>query len=106
LDEADLLERLGDDTELVAEVLAVFLDDAPARLQAIDEAMAQGDPAELRAAAHALKGAAGSIAAVRLCEAAQALELASHAGRLDGDAAARVVSETGLLVSRLRARAA
>ena len=105
-DEADLLERLGDDAELVAEVLTVFLDDAPVRIEAINAALAQCDAAELRAAAHALKGAAGSIAAVRLYEAAQALEQGSHGGQLDAAAVALVVSETDTLTSTLRARAA
>jgi HPt (histidine-containing phosphotransfer) domain-containing protein len=106
LDEADLLERLGDDAELVAEVLAVFLEDAPVRLAAIHAALAQRDAAELRAAAHALKGAAASIAAIRLFEAAQALEHTSHDGQLDGAAVGRVVSETDALVAALQARAA
>lgn len=104
-DEADLLERLGDDAELVTEVLAVFLDDAPVRIEAITAALTHGDPVELRSAAHALKGAAASIAAVRLFEASQALEQASHAGQLDGGLVARVVSETDALTAALRARA-
>ena len=105
LDEADLLERLGDAAELVAEVLNVFLDDAPVRSDAITAALAQRDPVELRAAAHALKGAAGSIAAIRLYEASQALEQSSHAGQLDAALVSRVSAETDALVSTLRARA-
>jgi HPt (histidine-containing phosphotransfer) domain-containing protein len=103
-DEADLLERLGDDAELVAEVLTVFLDDAPVRVDAIRVALAQRDAAELRAAAHALKGAAASIAASALFEAAQDLEQTSHRGQLDSAAVDRVARETETLASALRAR--
>lgn len=106
-DEADLLERLSGDTELLAEVIAVFLDDCPARLQAINDAMTHRDPVELRTAAHAIKGAAGSLSAHRLFDAAQRLEHLVETSRLEasGDAVGRVTAETHDLIAALRRRA-
>jgi signal transduction histidine kinase/DNA-binding response OmpR family regulator/HPt (histidine-containing phosphotransfer) domain-containing protein len=100
----ELIERLGGDAELLAEVVRLFLDDCPRRLAAIDAAIDQGDPESLRTAAHALKGAAGTIAASAVFEAAQALERIGAERRLDAaDAARRVLArEAASLIETLR----
>ena len=82
LDTTELLERLSGDTELLAEVVVLFLEDCPDRVRAIDAAVRLGDPAEIRAAAHALKGAAGNMFAHRLFSAAAALEQLAEAGEM------------------------
>ena len=73
---------------MTREVIALFLQDTPLRLQAIAAAVAAGDAGALSTAAHALKGAAGNVGA-------NALHV--HAGELEAlakdhwpaDAAAR-----------------
>lgn len=82
LDAKELLERLSGDAELLAEVVALFLEDCPDRVQAIDAAVRLGDPTGVRATAHALKGAAGNMSAHRLFTAAEALEQLAEAGDL------------------------
>lgn len=74
-DLAGLRETAGEDDELVAEVIRLFIEDAPLLTAAIDKAVAQGDRIALREAAHALKGAAGSLNAANVAAAAAALEV-------------------------------
>lgn len=107
-DEAELSERLSHDAELEAEVIALFIEDCLERLGAIDNALAAGDGLELRAAAHALKGAAGNLSAHHLSAAAGALEhVASASGCASAaGAVARVKSDAGELLPLLRARLA
>lgn len=73
-DRAAALERLDHDHELLLDIVEQFVGDAPASLAAIDAAIQQGDGPALGDAAHALKGAAGYLAADEFCVAAQALE--------------------------------
>jgi PAS domain S-box-containing protein len=73
-DAAELLARLCGDTELMADVIAAFLEDCPARLDAIARAIGGSHAEELRAEAHALKGSAANLSARALFEAAQSLE--------------------------------
>jgi PAS domain S-box-containing protein len=73
-DAAELLARLCGDTDLMADVIAAFLEDCPARLDAIARALDESNAEELRAEAHALKGSAANLSATPLFEAAQALE--------------------------------
>ncbi|MEO7192182.1 MAG: response regulator [Vicinamibacterales bacterium] len=73
-DESSLERRLSGDRGLMAEVIHLFLDDLPARLAAIDDAISRGHSEDLHVAAHALKGAACNLSATRLSEAARVLE--------------------------------
>ena len=85
-------------------VIGIFLEDLPERLAAIGNSLtAAGD---LRAAAHALKGAALNLSAGRLVEAAQALERVGAESRMEAakDAALRVDAEAAALVDLLHQR--
>ena len=76
-------ERLGDDEDLLATVLATFLRDTPARLAALMSAIAQGAIEEVNRHAHQLRGVAANVGARQLAAlAAQADELAG-VGDLD-----------------------
>jgi 3-isopropylmalate/(R)-2-methylmalate dehydratase small subunit len=79
----ELLERLGDDEELVAEIVELFLDDAPQQIASIEAAVAAKDGEEIRNRAHALKGAAANMGAADLCEKARQMEMAAEGGRSD-----------------------
>jgi signal transduction histidine kinase/DNA-binding response OmpR family regulator len=68
------LERLGGDPELLSDAVHLFLDDCPARLTAIKAAVDAKDATRIKIEAHGLKGAAASLAAYRLFEAADVLE--------------------------------
>ena len=71
--------------EIVPQLLAAFLADAPTRMAAIETSGAVGDAAALARAAHAYKSAAGAVAANALADGLRRLEMA---GRADDLAAA------------------
>ncbi|HEV8209840.1 MAG TPA: response regulator [Vicinamibacterales bacterium] len=88
VDREQLLMRLGGDEELLTEVVDLFLADCPVRLTAIKAAVDARDAAGIRTAAHALKGAAGNLSAVRLVAATHTLERIGADGRLEATQAA------------------
>ena len=65
---------------MTREVVGLFLDDTPGRLDAIDQAVASGDATLLATAAHALKGSAGNVGARALHVTAGELESLARAG--------------------------
>jgi signal transduction histidine kinase/CheY-like chemotaxis protein/HPt (histidine-containing phosphotransfer) domain-containing protein len=82
-----LLERVAGDRQLLAEISRLFVDDAPAYLERIRQAIDCGNGEELRRAAHALKGAAANFEATAVVDAARTLEEMGHRGTLaDGEA--------------------
>jgi signal transduction histidine kinase/CheY-like chemotaxis protein/HPt (histidine-containing phosphotransfer) domain-containing protein len=107
-DESALLARLAGDAGLMATVIAVFLEDCPVRLAVIHNAVTAGDGASLRAAAHALAGAAGNLSAPGLFLAAKALEQTGAEFRAEAvDAAWRELSiEADRVVDQLQRRMA
>jgi HPt (histidine-containing phosphotransfer) domain-containing protein len=60
--------------DVLADVLGVFLADAPARIEAIATAASAGDAEALRRSAHTFKGAAAAIGATALQAACRELE--------------------------------
>jgi len=106
IDETDLLARVGGDAALAGEVLQLFADDAPARLAELNDAFALADLTRLRRAAHAIKGAAGTVGALALAASARELEQAAA----NADTAAlpggveRVRAASTLLDATLRER--
>ncbi len=79
-DQEGVLARLDGDAALGREILAVFLQDTPGRLAALEEAVHGGRSDEVRVLAHALKGAAANVGALAVSQAAQAVEKAARAG--------------------------
>ena len=70
------------------DVVRVFLDDCPVRLAAIKAAVDSRDADLIRTTAHALKGAAATLSAQSLFDAARMLERIGAEGRLDAAEAA------------------
>ncbi len=67
-----------EDEELLADIVEVFLRDAPKQIAKIQEAFRQDNLAQVSSSAHSIKGASGNLAGEPLYEAAQELEWASH----------------------------
>lgn len=84
IDRKELLARLDDDTELLAELVDLFLEDLPARMQGMREALAEDDVERLHELAHALKGSVGNLAATRAMAAATTLNKLARAGEREG----------------------
>ncbi|HKC82300.1 MAG TPA: Hpt domain-containing protein, partial [Gemmatimonadaceae bacterium] len=84
LDEDALIELVGGDRTLAGELAELFLDDLEPRVTEITASVDGRDADRLRAAAHALRGSAGSLKAANVANAAGALEAIGHSGTLDG----------------------
>jgi HPt (histidine-containing phosphotransfer) domain-containing protein len=78
-----LESQVEGNTELMAEVIRLFLNEYPRLMGEVERAVASGDAAGLRFAAHRLKGAVVHFGARRAVEAAQALEELGAAGTID-----------------------
>jgi HPt (histidine-containing phosphotransfer) domain-containing protein len=82
-----MLERLGGDTELLDDVLVVFLEECPKMLEQVRGAVDEGDPMSVRRAAHSMKGALLNISAGPAAAEATQLELLGSEERLAESAA-------------------
>jgi CheY-like chemotaxis protein len=83
IDSQQFMSRLGGDEQLFLDVVQVFLQDCPARLAEIKEAVDRRDAKRIRATAHALKGASANLSASRLFDAAAVLERIGEEGRME-----------------------
>ena len=84
LDEALALSRVGGDSDLLREVVDLFLDDFPNTLENIRSAVAAKDPTAVEHQAHSLKGSVSTFGARRAFEAALALEKIGRSKDLTG----------------------
>ena len=78
--------------DVLRDVLATFLADAPRRVAAITDAMQCQDAPALLRAAHTLKGAAASIGAAGLDASCRDLESAARNGHVDARAGALLIA--------------
>jgi PAS domain S-box-containing protein len=99
-DEAELLDRVGGDRELLREVVRLFFETSPAMLAELRQAAAAGDAETLHRQAHTLKGMVGHFGARAAIEAALRLEVMGRDANLAGaeEACAALAAE----VERLR----
>jgi HPt (histidine-containing phosphotransfer) domain-containing protein len=74
IDRAAALALAGGDEALLLEILALFLDDCPAQLDAMREAAARRDCHALARIAHGLKGALQAIGARHAARLAEVVE--------------------------------
>lgn len=70
----DALRRLGDDVELLRDIVQIYLEDAPGMVEKIHNAVDQADANALQRAAHSLKGLAATLSASEVVGAAARLE--------------------------------
>jgi len=68
--------------DVLAEILATFVDDVPRRIEGLRAALAAGDAVALQRAAHSLKGSSGNIGARALYETSRQLDELGKAGDL------------------------
>jgi HPt (histidine-containing phosphotransfer) domain-containing protein len=101
VDLAVAMRWLGGDRRLLSELVGIFVDDGPKRLQAIHAALAEADVQQIEHAAHNLKGSAAILGATRLQTAALALEDAAHDGHTeDGpDLVAQIAREMDRVIA-------
>ena len=99
------LQALDGDRSLLRELAVAFLEECPGLLRRIDDAVQTHNAAQLRMAAHTLRGTAAHFAARHAVAAAQALETMGHNGDLSGAEVAwqTMQAEVERLVPSLRA---
>ncbi len=76
------LREWGGD-ELLGKMVALYLKNAPGRLEEIRAGVAEGDGSRIEQGAHSLKSSSGNLGAVRLQRLCQQMEDAGEDGRLD-----------------------
>ena len=99
VDVSALLAGFGGRSDLVAEVIDVFLADALVMLTRLRKAVAGTDVSEVAAAAHAIKGSAGLFSQGEAYERARALEIRARSG--DASDAAAACEEIEASIARL-----
>ncbi len=82
-DESALLDRLMNDRQLVTKVMQGFLSDFPRQLDQLGRKIEESDALGAGLQAHAMKGAAATVAAGSLRAVAFEIEQAGRAGALD-----------------------
>jgi signal transduction histidine kinase/CheY-like chemotaxis protein/HPt (histidine-containing phosphotransfer) domain-containing protein len=82
LDRAAILARVGHDSQLLKDIVAVYFDESPRLLEGVRSAVETGDASKLKVAAHTLKGAVSNFSTWPAFEAALRLETMGHTGDL------------------------
>jgi signal transduction histidine kinase/CheY-like chemotaxis protein len=80
LDRHTLLERVGDDHELIGMLTQALREDGQARIVDLRHALEASDLLAAKRAAHTLKGTAGNLSAMQLADVARQAEHAASAG--------------------------
>ena len=91
MDIQDALSRLGGDEELLAAIVQIYLEDSPALMERIHNAVVAADAKALQVAAHNLRGLAVTLSAA---------DVAAAANRLEHMGASRNMNEASGLLSR------
>ena len=81
-----MMDLVGNDREMFAEMLTAYFEDAPGFIAELDAALVQGNADRMRIAAHSLKSNSASFGALVLAEQCRALEGLAKAGQLEGTA--------------------
>ena len=81
----EALRELGgeEEPELFQELVQMFLDDTPSRLEGLLSALEAGDATGLERTAHALKSSCGNLGAKRLAKLCFEIESAGRAGDIE-----------------------
>ncbi len=82
-DREGLLNRLQGDEDLFAEIVALFLEDAPRQIANLKEALMEGDCEKMMRHGHTLKGAAANFGAEPLRNVALQIETAGRNKQID-----------------------
>jgi len=80
----ELLQRVDGDMELLEELVDLFLEDLPDRLQGLREALDQDDVPQVHELAHSIKGSVSCFAAAAAFEAASQLTDLARSGTRNG----------------------
>jgi HPt (histidine-containing phosphotransfer) domain-containing protein len=74
MDVEQALQRLGNDDDLLRDIIQIYLEDAPGMVKKIHAAIEENDANSLQRAAHSLKGLASTLSAHEVVDVAYRLE--------------------------------
>jgi len=77
IDVRDLLQRLGNDHDLAADVMTAFLQKFPSQLDQLDKAVESGDVVLIKALSHTIKGTCLTVSAMQMSEISVRIEVAA-----------------------------
>ncbi|HVA94504.1 MAG TPA: Hpt domain-containing protein [Candidatus Dormibacteraeota bacterium] len=80
----ELLVRVDNDRDLLRELIEIFQEDFPRRLQQLQTYVGQRDMNSVETASHGLKGMLSSLSAMRAAAAAARLEQMGREGKMAG----------------------
>jgi len=83
LDLESLKEIMGDNLDLILEIVGVYEDSFPADAKKLEDALDSGEVVEVERAAHSIKGGAANLGAKRLHRTASQIEDAARDGDTD-----------------------
>ena len=103
-DERELLERVDNDTEFLAETVQMLADDGPALMRDVRKFLVAGDAQGVARAAHALKGMISNFCAAAAQGSAQDVEKHAKANALPdaGEAAEALDARLQELIAELK----
>jgi CheY-like chemotaxis protein len=79
------LRDLGSaEDDLLGEIIELYLDDCPGRIETMRTALAAADAEQLSSAAHAMKSASANVGALRVRTLCESLEMIGRRGTIDG----------------------
>ena len=81
-DRNSLLDRVGNDEEIIARVMRMFIEGTPAELNSVKEFIERNNALEAGLAAHKIKGSANMLSCQTLSGVATAMEKAGRGGDL------------------------
>src|SRR5271154_5969351 len=84
IDLKEVLERVQDDKELLAELFDIYQEDFVIKRKALGDAIAAHDITKIKEIAHSMKGSSGNISAKPLHAACLKLESLAKEGKTDG----------------------
>jgi len=87
-DRSVALHHVGEDPEILAQLVRMFLEQGPERMAKVEVALAQGDATSLEREAHSLKGTAATMGMGALRDAAYRVERIGASGSVEGAATA------------------
>jgi HPt (histidine-containing phosphotransfer) domain-containing protein len=97
-----LRSQLGDEQGvLIAEIVALYLSQAPDLLDQMSAAVADPDPSRLPELAHSLKGSTLAVGGARLAMLCSRIELGAYPESQLADAVQRVREEFGVLAAAI-----
>ena len=82
VNEADLLERVGGDIVLLAELTEIFRETYPAQLMQAKRALEMEAGEEMRRVGHSLRGSLANLGATEACSLAALIEESAGSGKL------------------------